>query len=127
MIRNQHDHERQWWAGREALVKQQGARAGGKKELDDVLTMIGVSASKAGGVEDEKAELALYDMKVHKAQMQMVKHMTQELREAGIPFFGTRERFIADGEEHVDGKLNGKEMHDLQKQVMGFLEDMCKE
>ncbi|KDE78431.1 hypothetical protein AO1008_04643 [Aspergillus oryzae 100-8] len=37
LIQRQHDHERQWWAGREALVRKQKARVEKKKELDAVL------------------------------------------------------------------------------------------
>lgn len=37
LIRSQHHHERQWWEGREALLKKQAARGQKKKELDAVL------------------------------------------------------------------------------------------
>ncbi|KAH8432590.1 uncharacterized protein LDX57_010221 [Aspergillus melleus] len=37
LIQRQHDHEKQWWQGREALLKKQRARVDKKKELDDVL------------------------------------------------------------------------------------------
>ncbi|EAL87065.1 conserved hypothetical protein [Aspergillus fumigatus A1163] len=37
LIQSQHDHERQWWQGREALLKKQKARVEKKKELDAVL------------------------------------------------------------------------------------------
>jgi hypothetical protein len=37
LIQRQHDHERQWWEGREALVRKQKARVEKKKELDAVL------------------------------------------------------------------------------------------
>lgn len=37
LIQSQHDHERQWWQGREALLKKQEARVEKKKELDRVL------------------------------------------------------------------------------------------
>lgn len=37
LIQSQHDHERQWWKGREALLKKQEARVEKKKELDRVL------------------------------------------------------------------------------------------
>ncbi|KAE8374959.1 hypothetical protein BDV26DRAFT_25971 [Aspergillus bertholletiae] len=37
LMQRQHDHERQWWAGREALVRKQKARVEKKKELDAVL------------------------------------------------------------------------------------------
>lgn len=37
LIQRQHDHEKQWWRGRVALVEKQKARAEKKKELDEVL------------------------------------------------------------------------------------------
>jgi Mn-containing catalase len=37
LMQRQHDHERQWWKGREALVQKQKSRTEKKKELDEVL------------------------------------------------------------------------------------------
>lgn len=37
LIRTQHQHERQWWSGREALLQKQREREAGRKKLDDVL------------------------------------------------------------------------------------------
>ncbi|PWY69579.1 hypothetical protein BO70DRAFT_365853 [Aspergillus heteromorphus CBS 117.55] len=37
LIQRQHDHEKQWWQGREALLRKQQARTEKKKELDAVL------------------------------------------------------------------------------------------
>ena len=37
LIQSQHNHERQWWKGREALLERQKARGDKKKELDAVL------------------------------------------------------------------------------------------
>lgn len=37
LIRTQQQHERQWWEGREALVRKQQQRGEGRKALDDVL------------------------------------------------------------------------------------------
>jgi hypothetical protein len=37
MIKVQHEHEEQWWRGREALKKTQEARKEGQKKLDEVL------------------------------------------------------------------------------------------
>lgn len=37
MIKNQHEHEEQWWKAREDLVKRQAARAEGQKKIDEVL------------------------------------------------------------------------------------------
>jgi hypothetical protein len=37
MIKVQHEHEEQWWNGREALIEKQKSRKEGQKKLDDVL------------------------------------------------------------------------------------------
>lgn len=37
LIHSQHEHERQWWRGREALLAKQRARGEKKKQLDEVL------------------------------------------------------------------------------------------
>jgi hypothetical protein len=37
MITVQHDHEEQWWNGRQALLKKQKDREQGQKELEEVL------------------------------------------------------------------------------------------
>jgi len=37
MIKVQHEHEEQWWKGREALIEKQKSRKEGQKKLDDVL------------------------------------------------------------------------------------------
>ncbi|KAI9367956.1 hypothetical protein BJX61DRAFT_547010, partial [Aspergillus egyptiacus] len=36
LIQRQHDHEKQWWRGREALLQKQRSRKEKKKELDEV-------------------------------------------------------------------------------------------
>jgi G3E family GTPase len=40
LIRSQHNHERQWWKGRETLLEKQQARGDRKKELDAVLYVL---------------------------------------------------------------------------------------
>jgi len=37
MIKSQHEHEQQWWNGRQDLIERQKARKEGQKKLDDVL------------------------------------------------------------------------------------------
>lgn len=37
LIHSQHEHERQWWRGREALLAKQKARGEKKKQLEEVL------------------------------------------------------------------------------------------
>lgn len=37
MIKQQDEHEQQWWTNRQALIAKQEARVEGQKRLDDVL------------------------------------------------------------------------------------------
>ncbi|SLM38150.1 Protein of unknown function DUF2458 [Lasallia pustulata] len=41
LIHTQQQHERQWWEGREALVRKQQQRGEGRKALDEVLKAVG--------------------------------------------------------------------------------------
>lgn len=113
MINNQHDNERQWWEGREALLQQQASRANGRVELDSVLASVGVQASKDFTTEDNETELKRYDVKVHKAQVKMVNVMSEELKGLQVPFFGLKEQ--------------DKQNRDLQRKMLGFLEELCEE
>jgi hypothetical protein len=37
MIKVQHEHEEEWWKGRQDLLRKQEARIEGQKKLDEVL------------------------------------------------------------------------------------------
>lgn len=83
-------------------------------------------------------ELETFDMKVHRAQMQMVREMTVRLRNLGVPFFGTRSDLIIPagkeklaveaGDSKVEkGKILEVELVNLQKKMLAMLEEMCSE
>lgn len=133
LIANQQDNERQWWSGREALVRQQSTRAGSKRELDDVLKSVGVQSSNDTGPEDHEAELKRYDVKVHRAQGKMVQAMSEELKDLGVPFFGLRQALVREdhekptGDKASDGRLVKKQVLELQRKMLNFLEELCKE
>jgi len=63
-----------------------------------------------------QAELDAYDMKVYKAQQEMHKSMTAELKTLGVPFFGMRTDSLV--------KLKEAELLELQKKMLRHLEDM---
>lgn len=88
--------------------------------------------------EDDANELLLYDRKVHKASVEMVKAMSTELKDMGVPFFGTKSHLINRGTTSsvsigggVDGRTSpGKtiqelELVKLQRRMLEMLEDMC--
>lgn len=75
-------------------------------------------------------------MKVHRAQMQMVREMSSKLRNLGIPFFGTRSDLVipvgkgevaeGDGGRKLEkGMVHEAELCKLQRKMIEILEDMC--
>ncbi|KAK6613720.1 hypothetical protein H4I96_00041 [Botrytis cinerea] len=97
MIKVQHEHEEQWWKSREALIERQAARKEGQKKLEEVLKAVGGATSSGASntsPEELARELETFDMKVYKAQTQMVREMNGKLRNLGIPFFGTKSELV---------------------------------
>ncbi|KAL2821046.1 hypothetical protein BJX63DRAFT_254001 [Aspergillus granulosus] len=149
LIQRQHDHERQWWKGREALLQKQKSRAERKKALDEVLLMrdrrsVGapVDEKEVSTAEEDAAEIKNYDGKVYKASKQMVDAMTAELRALHIPFFCLKQGLVADetadqkGEQsqgHASvtatsqGRISVEELSALQRRMLELLQDLCKE
>ena len=84
-------------------------------------------------------ELKTFDMKVYRAQTQMVKEMTVKLRSLGVPFFGTKSELVrVPGKEGagrggpVDsrdwkGMIDEAELVKLQRKMLGILEDLCSD
>ena len=90
--------------------------------------------------EELAKELETFDMKVYRAQTQMVKEMMGALRRLGVPFFGTRSELVRlkNGREGVGASgggdvRDGKEMIDeielvkLQRRMLVILEDLCSD
>lgn len=90
----------------------------------------------------EQAELEEYDRKVYKASAQMAEALIAELRGMKIPFFGLQKSLIHDSDTpqkvspdfNTDGpgdvplpKLTKSEHTNLQRRMLGLLEDLCKE
>ncbi|RAL15654.1 uncharacterized protein BO97DRAFT_385062 [Aspergillus homomorphus CBS 101889] len=139
LIRRQHDHEKQWWQGREALVEKQQARVDKKKELDAVLRSVGApvdDTKQISTAEEDQAELANYDTKVYKASRQMADAMIAELRGLGIPFFSIRKDLVlgADARSVIVNPFGQKEtfitkqdLSQLQRRMLELLLDLCGE
>lgn len=90
----------------------------------------------------EKLELEDYDKKVYKASAQMADALMAELRGMKIPFFVLQKSLIHDSDTsenvsqnyNTDGaadarlsKVNNSDLADLQRRMLGLLEDLCKE
>ena len=150
LIQSQHDHERQWWRGREALLKKQEGRAERKGELDRVLYVqslilcclvlqnlltceydktrksvgVPVDSNKYVLTEEElQAERKVYDEKVYMASVQMAEAMDRELRALGIPFFAIRPNLV----QYDDNELTREALAALQRRMLDLLQDLCCE
>lgn len=140
MIKVQHEHEEQWSNSRKALLERQAARKEGQKKLDDVLKAVGGSVSTGTSntsSEELLKELETFDMKVYRAQTQMVKEMNVRLKSFGVPFFGTKTELVRmAGKEEVSGfdRTKGEkgvidevELVKLQRKMLAILEDLCSD
>jgi Protein of unknown function (DUF2458) len=128
LIKNQHDNERQWWAGREALIAKHRDRVENKKKADDLLRSLG--AAKSYGISnppstaaEEKAEVERYDKKVYTALSEMVAAIDRELTTLRVPFFAIKHELVqkAGGAE---GVLCKAELVELQKKMLQLLQDL---
>jgi hypothetical protein len=79
-------------------------------------------------------ELETFDMKVYKAQTQMVKEMMAALRKLGVPFFGTKSDLVRvagkeGGDDGKDGQgmIEEAELIKLQRRMLVILEDLCSD
>ncbi|KAI9719785.1 MAG: hypothetical protein M1812_003273 [Candelaria pacifica] len=144
MIKSQHEHERTWWAGREAILRKHEARAEKKRKLDDMLRSIGAKVPTATPVtspEEDAAELTQWDKQVHRAAREMVDAVTREFKTMGIPFFGTKPDLIretSDKGEHIElqhsddhkaakGTIADNDLLDLQRRMLETLEDLSRD
>jgi hypothetical protein len=128
LIKNQRDNERQWWAGRQALVTKHKARVGSKKKADDLLRSLGAANGHGLGelsstVVEEKAELERYDKKVYTALGQMVAATDRELTMLKVPFFAIKHDLVQKT-EGADGLLSKDKLVELQKKMLQLLEDL---
>ncbi|CBF74384.1 predicted protein [Aspergillus nidulans FGSC A4] len=146
LIQRQHDHEKQWWTGREALLQKQSARKEKKRELDEVLRSVGapVDEKEVSTAEEDLAEIRNYDVKVHRAAKQMADAMMMELKALDVPFFCINKSLIAGetvsqnqghrdssgptpGTQDRQGRLSRDELSALQRRMLELLQDLCKE
>ncbi|KAI9744098.1 MAG: hypothetical protein M1818_002250 [Claussenomyces sp. TS43310] len=139
MIKMQHQHEEQWWNGRQALIVKQEARVDGQRKLDEVLRAVGGATFPSNtltGPEAAAEELKTFDMKVYKAQLQMVKEMSLKLKSLGVPFFGTRVDLVRakgkdeprgyDGTGEVKKKVDEEHLVELQRRMLTILEELSQ-
>jgi Protein of unknown function (DUF2458) len=126
LIKNQHDNERQWWAGREALIAKHKGRVENKKKANDLLRSLGATNGRSARessstAQEEKAELERYDKKVYAALGQMVAAMDRELTTLRVPFFAIKHELVQ--AEGGGGVLSKTELMELQMKMLQLLQD----
>ncbi|KAF3491120.1 uncharacterized protein GIQ15_00637 [Arthroderma uncinatum] len=141
LIATQHEHEKNWWQGRQRLLAKQKARVGNQKKLDEVLRAVGGKVTnqphEAAPQEDE-LEIKHYDDKVYKASTEMSKALDSELKALGIPFFAIKQDLIrpspSDGSSKpedvnssTDNCITPEEATVLRQRMLELLQDLCKE
>lgn len=98
-----------------------------------------VSGSSNTSPEELAHELQTFDMKVYRAQTQMVKEFTTKLKGFGVPFFGTKSELVKVYKKASDGEstdlpprakddkntIDELDLVKLQKKMITLLEDLC--
>ncbi|KAG9949301.1 hypothetical protein KCU85_g4411, partial [Aureobasidium melanogenum] len=145
LINDQRRNEMQWYSSRQALKQMQAKRSTSTNELQNIFKTIGSTntPSTPQTPEEKAAELAAFDQKLYKAQLDMNESMSQVLKHLGVPFFGTHAALILpdhDGNDAEEGKIvdvqgdrpkwspriTAKELMELKRRMVGHLEDMYK-
>ncbi|KAJ5392199.1 Protein of unknown function DUF2458 [Penicillium cosmopolitanum] len=133
LIHSQHSHERQWWKSREALVLRQQSRGEEERARRSITIYRSTHRSKRDIAQDDKAELDTYDAKVYKVSAKMATALMSELRGLDIPFFALKQSLVVDSDRPSEvngldsGKVTKAELLELQRRMLGLLEDLCKE
>ena len=134
LINEQHKHEEQWWAQRQAIVTRHAGRAGNQTKVADILKDLGGLAIPMGQVDEaaDRNELDAFDKKVYKSMVQMAADFDGQLRKMGVPFYAIKHDLIVkDGEKSEDRakirKLEAKELRELQSRMLQHLEDLASD
>ncbi|EHY52979.1 hypothetical protein HRR83_006187 [Exophiala dermatitidis] len=131
LITEQHKHERQWWAGREAIVARQQGRSGTSQQVAELLKSLGGKEVPAAPSDPaaNQAELVAYDKKVYAQLKAMAADFDRQLRAIGVPFFAIKhDLVILETGPEKDGSSKGRidkgELRELQKRMLQTLEDL---
>ncbi|THY70169.1 hypothetical protein D6C86_08280 [Aureobasidium pullulans] len=148
LIKDQRSNEMAWYQNRQTVKQMQAKRSASANELQNILKSVGgIGINTPQTPEEKAAELAAFDQKLYKAQLAMNESMSQVLKHLGVPFFGTHAALILpdhDGngdqnekkdEQIVDAqgerpkwspRVTAKELMELKRKMVGYLEDMYK-
>lgn len=129
-MKQQQQHEEQWWTQREAIVAKHKGREGSNNKVVDILKELGGLAVPIAKVDEaaDRNELETFDRKVYKSLVQMSADFDSQLRRLGVPFYAIKHDLILlgneSGEVPTKGKLDKGELRDLQKRMLQYLEDL---
>lgn len=130
LVTEQHKHETQWWAGREAIIKKHRSRGDSQQQAADLLKAIGGIPTTLRPINEgsEKSELASYDRKVYGELMKMTAEYDKQLRAMGIPFYAIKHDLVIleQGLEKATtkGRIDRGELRELQRRMLQHLEDL---
>lgn len=131
LISEQHKHERQWWAGREAILARQQGRSGASQEVSALLKSLGGKevALPPSDPKVNQAELDAYDKKVYAGLVAMAADFDRQLRNLGVPFYAIKHDLVVleEGPEKAGaakGRIDKGELRELQKRMLQTLEDL---
>lgn len=134
IISEQHKHERQWWASREAIVARQQGRSGTTQQVSALLKALGGKEVPAppSDPKTNQAELDAFDKKVYAGLMSMASDFDRQLRTMGVPFYAIKHDLVVleHGPENAGGakgRLDKGELRELQKRMLQTLEDLFAE
>lgn len=119
MIHDQRLHEESWSRGLEELLEKQSRQPLAKASPAELAII------------NEDPNVKTYVAKVYSAAAEMHKVMSQELKNLGVPFFGTsnelidRTGFSSDFKDgRLSSKISEKQLLVLQRKMIQHLEDM---
>ncbi len=131
LISEQHKHERQWWAGREAIVARQQGRSGTSQQVAALLKSLGGKEvpMASSDPKTDQAELEAYDRKVYAGLTTMAADFDRQLRAIGVPFYAIKHDLVVldQGPEKTGaakGRIDKGELRELQKRMLQTLEDL---
>ena len=132
LIAQQHQHEREWWTGREAIVKRHSGRAQRQAQAATLLKAIGGVVAANPPSEDpevDRRELEVYDRKVYGELRKMSADFDRQLRGLGVPLFAIRHELVVDRDMDggAGGRLTKEELKELQRRVLEHLVDLFGE
>nr|POF04052.1 hypothetical protein CFP56_21808 [Quercus suber] len=140
MMEEQRRHEMLWYKERQALKQTQMARASSSAQAMSILHSLGSQASGSAASDmpevNSTTELADHDRKVYAAQQRMELAMISELKALGVPFFGTDENLVVpdttsvpsdQSSERRSKTITAQDLLDLQRKMIGHLEDLYRD